>query len=521
VFDDLIPICGEHFLRYVLALEDDATLSDLSPTSAQRRAIEFLSDLVASHPDDEAWSFRHYGELTSLCRQAEGDEPSTANRLRIFCGGKLPEVPTSGDDTLDGLLSVARDLWPGLLIPTLGKRSSLDWDSVRVGIHGHPGLVELGRAFLTDEDLGRFFPNGPSPDELTPSDLVTRITSAFASSGYEDISSTQFVALLGHQILCARTWALAESRTESWQAFSDSLPQVLSALRGLARGETVRVPRLVAFSGLEIPDGTAITVAQGELRAPQTADHVLLPVTTEATAILVTTYPLCLAKLKQYPPDLESARKAVEPATHEAQREIDLTRLAVLLAAPGDAPWGLVETSSLIVDPTPLSRATQRQPSKPVPTQVKLDDGAERIEGWSARLAERHPSELDIAMRRVLSAASDRNDPLAGFIDSIIAWENCFGTEAETTFRITAAMAALLEPYSAEDRLALQADLKRLYAKRSRIVHGASQPHGPEADQLRDEALKAATDCLRGLYRDRPELLTLKSEERSRRLVIG
>jgi hypothetical protein len=114
---------------------------------------------------------------------------------------------------------------------------------------------------------------------------------------------------------------------------------------------------------------------------------------------------------------------------------------------------------------------------------------------------------VDIAVRRILEAVSERVNPIDGFVDAVIAWENLFGsTEGELTFRISAAMASLLES-TPERRIERQKQLKKLYGERSRIVHGGSEPKVSEALRMRNEALSAILACLRRLYVDFPNLL--------------
>ena len=48
-------------------------------------------------------------------------------------------------------------------------------------------------------------------------------------------------------------------------------------------------------------------------------------------------------------------------------------------------------------------------------------------------------SKIRIAIRRVLSAINERMNPVDGFVDVIIAWENLFGGNAELSFRISTA----------------------------------------------------------------------------------
>ena len=84
-------------------------------------------------------------------------------------------------------------------------------------------------------------------------------------------------------------------------------------------------------------------------------------------------------------------------------------------------------------------------------------------------------------MRRLLKAAGERDDPIDVLVDAVVAWENLFGSKTESTFRVTAAVATLLEPSDKEQRDVLQKELSGIYDRRSRLVHG--DPVRPASDR--------------------------------------
>ena len=104
-------------------------------------------------------------------------------------------------------------------------------------------------------------------------------------------------------------------------------------------------------------------------------------------------------------------------------------------------------------------------------------------------------------------------------VDAVVAWENCFGTKTETNFRVTGAIACLLER-STEGRLERVRRLKEIYTARSNIVHGSVHLDGREAEAFRDEAVEVAIECLRRLYGKRSDLLPLEPAVRSTKLML-
>jgi hypothetical protein len=93
-------------------------------------------------------------------------------------------------------------------------------------------------------------------------------------------------------------------------------------------------------------------------------------------------------------------------------------------------------------------------------------------------------------------------------IDSVIAWENLFGSkEGEPTFRVTTCLALLLER-SFQARKDLKKRLSDIYALRSKVVHGGGNLKESEYPKCQD-ALDAAIDAIRVLVTERTDLLEL------------
>lgn len=127
---------------------------------------------------------------------------------------------------------------------------------------------------------------------------------------------------------------------------------------------------------------------------------------------------------------------------------------------------------------------------------------------------------IAIAFSRILSAIADRASPADKLIDAVTAWENLVGTSSETSFRVCAAMAYLLEP-AAELRHETLRSLRRIYQIRSKVVHGEQVP----ADAVRDAsvaAIQAAQGALRCVLLRHEWLVGLPtSEERANALLLG
>ena len=199
---------------------------------------------------------------------------------------------------------------------------------------------------------------------------------------------------------------------------------------------------------------------------------------------------------------------------------LDRTRLSLLLASTDSEVVTPVELGQMVLNPltSGTSWSGSGMPSMGVTSTLNSSVG-QAAQTWWQKL-ESHPDSLWLGSRRLLSATTSRLDPLDGFVDAVICWENMYGSGgAETTFRVCGAMARVLEPADHAKRRILFKELKDLYGHRSELVHGAKEPSPPEAGSLRDRAVRLAIASLCAMY-ERPDLLSAKSSAMRGQLAI-
>ena len=80
-------------------------------------------------------------------------------------------------------------------------------------------------------------------------------------------------------------------------------------------------------------------------------------------------------------------------------------------------------------------------------------------------------SSINIAINRLLSATCMRYSPDDMLIDAVMCWENIIGSEYEVSFKVCASMAKLLAN-NEDERRQIFNELKKIYKKRSQLVHG-------------------------------------------------
>jgi hypothetical protein len=121
---------------------------------------------------------------------------------------------------------------------------------------------------------------------------------------------------------------------------------------------------------------------------------------------------------------------------------------------------------------------------------------------------------IRIAIRRILSSINGRMNPIDGFVDSVIAWENLFGGDAELSYRISISISKLLEE-SQQRRLELQKKIVNYYKDRSKIVHGVKDITHAEAVRKRNECLAIALAAIKNYMKSIKTFLVIRIDQKS------
>ncbi len=528
----LISIFGEAFLRYVLAIEESIELDDIGLSDNQKPVADFLSAQLSQLPNAaDATGFAKYSSLAGLGTYVPNLGTSLANALRQVAGGEPPQVDQSEDEVLNLARRLASDIWPPYLLPAPSGPPRTFWMSTPLGMYQHPVTGELCRAFLQDKDLAKLFPDATlEGDGVDIFGQAAAVQSMFYSNTGRG-GSQQLVTTIGFLISDAVFRAYLLDGLVSWKAVHQYLADTLDAVRKLASGKVANVPVLLGLSGIRIVDDTPLSIAGGKLRKPRPADiDILLNNTESVTAIFETTFPLKLLRIDKWSPEENQFRPdttwdKLQPRMEETQRSFqrnfDLARLALLLGSSKGRLLLANQVSRFLLDPTTPGGVTSWESVRQhiVSNELKTEDRDSIVE-WHQVISQKHVPSLDIGMRRLLAATTTRLDANDAFVDAVVCWENVFGTATETVFRVTGALAKLLEPSNLPKRQELQRELKKLYDKRSGLIHGGKEPSVKEAFELKERATELAIDCLRVLYRDRPDLLELPSADRSAQVLM-
>lgn len=506
--DDLVSAFGERLLAYLLGCDHERIPPDLD--SNQVLVVEQLRRLLTQ--DSEEDSLQKTSNLRAALLAYDRAQGTTlANLLRMQAGGTVAQYHCNGDVLVAELIEFARNVHAGYLIQPPGEWSMSVAALSSAGVREHPYNRRLAHMILADGALSKLFPGFSSDNAYDESTIAGRVSSYFiASSGHAGGINP---ILLPGQILDNAYDRLIATEEPTLEAYLDSVVLVLSDMRRLAARKVIDIRVIVNLSNIRLEDDRPIDIPGGILRSVRALDERwIYPIDPRPSAFLVTTAPLQLVKL--WPTEPADPPAAVLQLDHrfeqdriETQRRINIARFALLLATR-EAPYHAAQQGTTrLLDPLYMvGVATGSQPTfSHAPETIVTLSSANTVSEWSQRV-QAHPHSLDIAMRRLLLAATSRADPLDSFVDAVLAWENMFSGTPETILRVCGSIALLLEPSDHERRSALYRELKELYQVRSYLVHGKSEPKSNKVGYLRDRSIEIGLQAMRRLY-ELPELL--------------
>jgi Apea-like HEPN len=537
---DTIAIFGKAVVHYALNLGIDDTFDRADSMRAPAfSALIAMGRQAIAVPDEFARSQSIIGMLFAR----SDDYPGTlVNALRVSCGGQLPEYRGS-DPVAKPLFALALDHFALPMLPPFGSKTSGPRFSTDVNLNRltfrHPATYEFCRVLLADPELSVLFPGYEGRDDAPPSDasppnylpFMDAISNVIWSTG----SGGGLFARSIPDAAISYVWSIMrlenDYQVESLVGRIESLVQLI---RQLCKGRPTRLPLIAALTGSGLEPRQQIPMARGRLAGPCGPAYLFPHLDGDEDGYLVVDVEVRLF-------DVLRAEDAGDPATdkvgqrfqhhsaaftaagHAIERELTRARLAIVLAsdegvilAPRPRSWAVPNPITSSGGWSVASERLGGRRTVTIPPSV-----ASRITAWSHRLQD-HPESLWLGARRLVAAVAERTDPLDAFIDAVVCWENMFGTgDGEVGFRVCGSIATLLEPIDTAKRRETFDKLRKLYASRSRLVHGSSEPAPTEAVALRDESIRVAIEAMRRLY-DRAELRdATDSSVRSRIALLG
>lgn len=513
---------GHHILRFILNLEEDQAIEvcegryelDADRAEILNSFIGICRQLRMQGIDQGDGDFSVFHTLPQIIQ----DERHIFNIWHESLGGEKVE-PSSEDPLVKSASNIALEIPPLFLIKlpsnshlfrnTFSHLSSLTYKLAERSV-----LID---AIMNNVSMSKLFTN------IGKNDMDTHCEFMASTGRGGGIQLAVFP-----DTLVANAYELMKLRGDiSQKALLSSVEETIQMLRDIGEGNQIDVPAFVGFHNVGLDDFSEMEIESGKLRAYNEEIMSLLPNEARPSSLVGENKVLGLlleyrypykAKLgkqddnNRWPPELEQARKQLE----KAKENLSFTLALAITRTP---PIGITQAWTLVFDPLcqGTSMSWSHRAQSPMPYYLLKQCEIESVIYWSKLVNESNDEKIRLAIRRILSSINERMNPIDGFIDSIIAWENLFGGNAELSYRISISIAKLLAE-SQEDRLELQKKVVKFYTDRSQIVHGVKEITHEAAVQKRDECLKIALDVVRTLYEDHHDLLI--DADRSKKLAL-
>jgi hypothetical protein len=347
----------------------------------------------------------------------------------------------------------------------------------------HPLQSVLLEELRKDPDLKRLF-----PDDLHPSGRARPYRPSE----------------LGFQIVNAAAWHACLADDTTAPGYHHRLHATLDQMRRTCKTGREPAKTYVALE-FALPEAVELKVPWGVLRADRPSDKLLY---AYAGSNGSPPSKRCVLELDaDLPVTITTTDSFVEEPTpgFDDERPKLVSLAALLTLGPSNfrptLPWLITRVSVLASGPSASgSRRTSIEGPSIDSRQVPI------LLEWIERLAT-NPLPT-IALDRSLSILAAQQEYVYAFIDAVIAWENLFGTgdNQETSYRVSMNMAAVMSDVVAE-RVLLQRDIKKLYSRRSTIVHGGDHPSPFEARDLWERARNHTFNALSRLLHRYPHLI--------------
>jgi Apea-like HEPN len=525
---------GDRLLSYLLG-SDIAALpllvsGETASTEKQLEVTAIFSNLRQNIPS-ELDDVTSKEMVRNFVTQITDKGKSIARSIREYAVSS--EAPPDGKNAVErSLAALAVDAYPACLLspdPALPPGIHDLGPHLATILFRHPQLKAFSKAVLGDRVLKNIF--------LSNDERLGRTATVYRNTG----SGGDLQLLMLPDMLLRSTWRKLPGETPTLNAFASVAIEELRLVRDVISGKQRTVTALLAFTGVLLSPGRDLRINDGIVRAVTEVDRRLVPEslkgqinTTDPSGTAITVnYDGDVVLEYEFPYTVQVRPRQTEPPSTwpvemrpplAMEQTVTRLRFSLMLAAERNYRVQLVPIWRTFNEP--LAPGIARSWSDPrhgasfMPTQLTDAEMAAWGE-WYNKLNTPDVARIELALSRILRAVAERREPSDVLVDSVIAWENLFGTkEGEPTFRVTMCLAKLLEQGTAA-RLALKTRLGKIYALRSKVVHGGGALRENEYP-LCHEALDVSIRAVRVLAAEREDVLRLADgAKRSAALLLG
>jgi hypothetical protein len=526
---------GDPLLAYMMGCDIDTldTLITGAPrlSDKQIEVSQTLSSLLETLPPGLE-SESSDAVIRNLLLRNIGSSGSVAKNLHEHIMGT--ERPVESQDSLEqSIAELAIDLYPAFLLP---PDKQVPFEPFNLMIHAilasHPEAINFRQVVLSDPLLQDVF-----GDEQPNIGHVTMVTTNLYWSGWVQLS-------LLPSILLSCAWRSLESQFPSTQMFAAQAIAELALVRRVLSKKSAPVTVRITFAGALLPPGIQLELCDGSMvrevsdfdrryslghRDSGATSHVDAAgetVTINYNGDIVLTRKFPFRARAGHTDDANLDAPLEDSQQHKIlDRVASRLRFSLMLATEREHRVQIVEAARVFDQP--LSQGKTMSLGDPArspglrATQLTVEEVTAWGE-WYKHLQGPIVDKIDVALTRILRAASERREPSDLLIDAVIAWENLFGTkEGEPTLRISSSIALLLES-EFDARNSLRKRLVDIYKLRSSIVHGSKDLKSADDYAMCYESLDIALRVVRKLILERRDVLGLPDgSARSVKLLLS
>lgn len=527
LINNLKNILGADLLSFMLSVEV-AEIDQLSPNQLQIDALSKLEPCVEMFRGQTEFE-RPLNIAQSLCTYQDSLGTSWATYLHYFCAGNvLPGFESVRDATERKLMLVARDTYPVFLI----QKDKFGTPSTFATSYMHPLRKEFSVSIMkASNPIRKLFPSALSYQDYkeNPDALLSVSRNIIMSNGQ---IGTVSAGMMLESILSSSTYTPGDT-VDPLVAYADSTRMTYRKIKRLANGGEVMLSTLLGLGNVDLDQDIELIEMQNiVIRRPSPVDNQAIFGEVGETSLVVEITDK-VKILDSYDMNEEdSANPFARYDTHKTvidkyfarqQDSIGRVRLSMLLASDDGSFIAPSYSFTTSLSPLSLSRSASLSPyrwSTRYERQTVSSSHASNIKQWFRRSA-LISDKLNVSIKRLISATTERMDDSDAFIDAVMVWENLFGAKQETTLRIKGAMSLLLEPSDKDRRKSLMKEISALYDKRSRLVHGSPNVDTTNMHDERTRSIELALESLRCVLRTKSLLHAKDSETRGQIIMFN
>ena len=524
-FEQLRRAYGDPFIQYIFALDGQP----VTPEALAKQPAEAIEELfqVAVNPtfDNLIETDVSYNALDHYLPRYDRNV-SRAIELRLQAGGALPQPPIIDDAYLREMFTYTSIQWPAVTL-LCGWHDSVHRWGVSMGFRNQDRrpLDRASAAFLRDATLSKLFPN-PKQEHISssPSIVSCEWQLSFDPPG---MVSTYVGSVIEQMLLVSAVRLSARQMPWDFWSFWKQVVETVESYRSLARGEEVNFPVMIGLGGLpnDAFDGVAFQGGHS-IRRTTALDSHMLGLFGTGTHTVTLEMP---TKILSYSWDPQTPKQShVSDAVEEV---LNLIRLAIFLGTDPDDRIATTRYFTRFLSPrspasTEIWGATiLEMTASQSGVEVSKEDVSRIVGEYEALLPLlSKANHVLLPMRRLLQAAGNRIHHADKLVDAFIAIEAVLspgsGTK-ELTENLAEVIGFLLEGNDDAQRAELKAQVKKLYAARSDIVHGNRHTR----DLAFDEAQQTVSLAARVLHAlclpQNKHLLPMKASTRNKRLLCN